>query len=77
MSASAQCAGRGGVLQRRVGRAEVQRTLLEGCGNPVLLETFDRLWTASELVRRWAAHRNPGRDPIAEHRQLEEAAQGT
>ncbi|RSN27253.1 GntR family transcriptional regulator [Amycolatopsis sp. WAC 01416] len=26
-------------------------TLLDGCGNPVLLETFDRMWTASELAR--------------------------
>ncbi|WP_067472356.1 GntR family transcriptional regulator [Nocardia amamiensis] len=50
------------------------RTLLEGCGNPVLLETFDRLWTASELARRWSAHRNPDRDDAAEHRCLEEAA---
>ncbi|OON76455.1 GntR family transcriptional regulator [Streptomyces tsukubensis] len=48
------------------------RTLLEGCGNPVLLETFDRLWTASELARRWSAHRNPDRDGAAEHRRLEE-----
>ncbi|MEV0177234.1 GntR family transcriptional regulator [Streptomyces sp. NPDC050803] len=50
------------------------RTLLEGCGNPVLLETFDRTWTASELARRWSAHRNPGRDHAGEHRRLEEAA---
>lgn len=50
------------------------RTLLEGCGNPVLLETFDRMWTASELARRWSAHRNPGRDGVREHRLLEEAA---
>lgn len=50
------------------------RTLLEGCGNPVLLETFDRMWTASELARRWAAQRDPGRDAIGEHRRLEEAA---
>ncbi|MGW6602508.1 GntR family transcriptional regulator [Streptomyces sp. NPDC055036] len=49
------------------------RTLLEGCGNLVLLETFDRLWTASELARRWSAHRNPDRDGAAEHRRLEEA----
>nr|WP_324290864.1 FCD domain-containing protein [Streptomyces sp. H27-S2] len=49
------------------------RTLLEGCGNLVLLETFDRLWTASELARRWPAHRNPDRDGAAEHRRLEEA----
>ena len=50
------------------------RTLLEGCGNPVLLETFDRLWTASELSRRWSAHRDPERDGAKEHRTLEEAA---
>ncbi|MET8138432.1 GntR family transcriptional regulator [Streptomyces sp. NPDC005251] len=50
------------------------RTLLEGCGNPVLLETFDRTWTASELARRWSAHRVPDRDHAGEHRQLEEAA---
>ncbi|GAA0336857.1 GntR family transcriptional regulator [Actinoallomurus spadix] len=50
------------------------RTLLEGCGNPVLLETFDRMWTASELARRLSAHRTPGRDAIGEHRRLEEAA---
>ncbi|MEV3971310.1 GntR family transcriptional regulator [Streptomyces sp. NPDC050698] len=50
------------------------RTLLEGCGNPVLLDTFDRMWTASELGRRWSAHRTPGRDVTDEHRRLEEAA---
>ncbi|WP_147130089.1 GntR family transcriptional regulator [Nocardia ninae] len=50
------------------------RTLLEGCGNPVLLETFDRLWTASELARRWSSRRNPDRDGDEEHRKLEEAA---
>lgn len=50
------------------------RTLLEGCGNPVLLETFDRMWTASELARRWSAHRHPTRDAVGEHRRLEKAA---
>lgn len=50
------------------------RALLEGCGNPVLLETFDRMWTASELARRWSAYRNPDRDGADEHRRLEEAA---
>ncbi|WP_101897319.1 GntR family transcriptional regulator [Embleya scabrispora] len=50
------------------------RTLLEGCGNPVLMETFDRMWVASELARRWSAYRNPDRDGIEEHRRLEEAA---
>ncbi|MGY4280483.1 GntR family transcriptional regulator [Streptomyces sp. M18.1] len=49
------------------------RTLLEGCGNGALLETFDRLWTQSELARRWSAHRNPDRDGALEHRRLEEA----
>jgi DNA-binding GntR family transcriptional regulator len=49
------------------------RTLLEGCGNRALLETFDRLWTASELARRWSAHRNPDRDGAKEHRRLEKA----
>ncbi|MFD8736034.1 GntR family transcriptional regulator [Streptomyces sp. NPDC059618] len=50
------------------------RTLLEGCGNHALLETFDRMWTASELARRWSAHRDPDRDGAREHRELEEAA---
>ncbi|MGW4061433.1 GntR family transcriptional regulator [Amycolatopsis sp. NPDC004747] len=50
------------------------RTLLEGCGNPVLLETFDRLWTASELARRWSAQRTPGRNHLAEHALLERTA---
>ncbi|GHH62986.1 GntR family transcriptional regulator [Lentzea cavernae] len=50
------------------------RTLLEGCGNQVLLETFDRLWTASELARRFSARRTAERDHVGEHRMLEEAA---
>jgi len=50
------------------------RTLLEGCGNPVLLETFDRMWTASELARRWSAHRTPDRDHLGEHALLERTA---
>ncbi|MFG1793710.1 GntR family transcriptional regulator [Nocardia sp. NPDC049149] len=50
------------------------RTLLDGCGNPVLLQTFDRMWTASELARRWSGLRNPDRDGDEEHRRLEEAA---
>jgi len=50
------------------------RALLEGCGNPVLLELFDRLWTASELARRWSVHRTPDRDFRTEHRGLEDAA---
>ncbi|MGX1267106.1 GntR family transcriptional regulator [Streptomyces phaeoluteigriseus] len=50
------------------------RTLLEGCGNSVMLETFDRMWTASELARRWSARHVPDRDHVGEHRRLEEAA---
>lgn len=50
------------------------RSLLEGCGNAPLLDTFDRMWIASELGRRWSAHRTPDRDAAVEHRQLEEAA---
>ncbi|WHT23622.1 GntR family transcriptional regulator [Crossiella sp. CA-258035] len=53
---------------------DFHRALLEGCGNPVLLETFDRMWTASELARRWSALRTPDRDHLGEHRRLEEAA---
>lgn len=29
------------------------RTLLEECGNPVLVDAFDPMWTASEPGRRW------------------------
>ncbi|MFC9425949.1 GntR family transcriptional regulator [Streptomyces sp. NPDC056987] len=50
------------------------RALLEGCGNPVLLDGFDRLWTASELARRWSGAVVPERDGVTEHGALEEAA---
>ncbi|WP_406643115.1 GntR family transcriptional regulator [Amycolatopsis sp. WGS_07] len=53
------------------------RTLLDGCGNAVLLENFDRMWTASELARRWSvhpAHRLPVEDVLAQHEGLEQAA---
>lgn len=50
------------------------RTLLAACGNDVLLETFDRLWTASELARRWSVAVDPDRDAAAEHQALEGAA---
>lgn len=50
------------------------RALLEGCGNPVLLETFDRLWTASELARRLSSHRAPHRSGPDEHGRLEQTA---
>jgi DNA-binding GntR family transcriptional regulator len=50
------------------------RALLEGCGNPVLLETFDRLWTATELARRLSSQRAPERSGPDEHGSLEQAA---
>jgi DNA-binding GntR family transcriptional regulator len=50
------------------------RTLLEGSGNDVLLATFDRLWTDSELARRWSVSHTPRRDAATEHREIEEAA---
>ena len=53
---------------------EFHRTLLEACGNDVLLDVFDRLWVTAELARRWSHAVNPGRDAIGEHRALEEAA---
>lgn len=53
---------------------QFHRTLLEGCDNDVLLGTFDRLFTAGELARRWSASRAPDRDAAAEHRALEQAA---
>ncbi|GAA0254853.1 GntR family transcriptional regulator [Cryptosporangium japonicum] len=53
---------------------DFHRALLEGSGNTVLLETFDRMWLAGELARRWSADRTPGRDYLGEHRGLEEAA---
>ncbi|MFC5231225.1 GntR family transcriptional regulator [Pseudonocardia zijingensis] len=53
---------------------DFHRALLDGSGNAVLLETFDRMWLAGELARRWAGRRGPARDHLAEHRGLEEAA---
>ena len=53
---------------------DFHRALLAGSGNAVLLETFDRLWLATELARLWAAERAPDRDYLGEHRRLEEAA---
>lgn len=51
---------------------QFHRSLLEGCGNEVLLDTFDRTWTASELARRWSGGVRP-RDAVAEHAALEAA----
>jgi DNA-binding GntR family transcriptional regulator len=53
---------------------EFHRALLDGCGNDVLMDTFARLWTASELSRRWSAATNPGRDYLTEHSRLEQLA---
>lgn len=53
---------------------DFHRALLEGCGNSVLLDTFERQWMASELARRWSVNRTPERDIAGEHRRLEEAA---
>jgi DNA-binding GntR family transcriptional regulator len=52
---------------------DFHRALLEGSGNSVLLETFDRLWLTGELTRRWSADLAPDRDYIGEHQGLEEA----
>jgi DNA-binding GntR family transcriptional regulator len=53
---------------------DFHRTLLDACENEVLLETFDRMWTATELARRWSAAVEPERDAAGEHRALEQAA---
>jgi DNA-binding GntR family transcriptional regulator len=53
---------------------DFHRALLDACGNDILLDTFERMWTASELARRWSAASNPTRDAVAEHRQLEQLA---
>lgn len=49
------------------------RSLLDGCGNATLLDTFERLWDASELTRRWSGAANPDRDTTGEHAALERA----
>ncbi|MCU1684327.1 MAG: hypothetical protein JWQ81_5066 [Amycolatopsis sp.] len=51
-----------------------RRALLDVCGNSVLLDSFDRMWTASQLARRWSGHRTLDRDYVDDHRRLEEAA---
>jgi len=71
-----RAAGEGGFHSAEWAEAHrlFHRTLLDGCGNPVLMDTFDRLWTASELMRRWAGRHSPGRDHVREHARLEETA---
>lgn len=67
--------GADGIISAEWSRAHraFHRTLLEGSGNAVLLETFDHMWLAGELARRWSAGRGPARDGVAEHRRIEEA----
>jgi DNA-binding GntR family transcriptional regulator len=50
------------------------RALLDACGNDVLLDVFERLWTSSELSRRWSAAKTPTRDAETEHLRLEQLA---
>ena len=52
---------------------DFHRTLLEGCANSALLDTFERLWDASELTRRWSGRAAPTRDFAGEHAALEQA----
>jgi DNA-binding GntR family transcriptional regulator len=49
------------------------RALLAGCANPVLLDTFERMWDASQLTRIWSVGTGPVRDHVAEHAALERA----
>jgi DNA-binding GntR family transcriptional regulator len=52
---------------------DFHRTLLDGCANSALLDTFERLWDASELTRRWSTMAAPDRDFAGEHAALEQA----
>jgi DNA-binding GntR family transcriptional regulator len=52
---------------------EFHRTLLAGCANNALLDTFERLWNASELTRHWSIVAAPDRDFVSEHAALEQA----
>lgn len=49
------------------------RALLAGCANPVLLDTFERMWDASQLTHAWAIGTNFDREYIGEHAALENA----
>lgn len=53
---------------------DFHRALLEGCGNWVLMDTFERLWTVSDLGRRWSAHMTADRHHLDEHGHIAEAA---
>lgn len=52
------------------------RTLIEACGNPVLLDLCVRLSDSAELYRAWSGLQSgdPKRDVAGEHRGLMEAA---
>lgn len=54
--------------------SEFHFTLLEACGNPILLDICARLWSATELYRRWSLTRDAGRDLPVEHDQLMRSA---
>ena len=51
-------------------------TLIENCGNPVLLDICARLSDAAELYRAWSTigGRDAGRDVAGEHQGLLDAA---
>lgn len=49
-------------------------SLLEACGNPTLLDICARLWSASELYRRWSLPQDSRRDVADEHFRLMSAA---
>lgn len=49
-------------------------SLIEACGNPVLLEICSRLWNMSELYRSWSVSRDKNRPVAAEHKALMQAA---
>ena len=48
-------------------------SLIEACGNPVLLEICSRLWNMSELYRSWSVSSNHNRPASAEHKAIMEA----
>ncbi|HUZ83631.1 MAG TPA: FCD domain-containing protein [Gaiellales bacterium] len=49
-------------------------SLLEACGNGTLLDICARLWSATELYRRWSLPHDARRDVPAEHAAIMSAA---
>ncbi|MBF6605132.1 MAG: GntR family transcriptional regulator [Chloroflexi bacterium] len=49
-------------------------SLLQACGNATLLDICARLWSATELYRRWSLPQDARRDVRAEHAALMTAA---